>query len=185
MVPGAPEPGRRRPDAARRRDRHRPRRELRRAALVRRGERPVHAQRPPVLHPDGARAGLLAGIAPGRAERRRAAPRGRADQGARLQRRPHPPEGRGPALPLLVRSARPAGLGRDGERLRLLDRGRRAVHPRVAGRGPPRRQPSLHRDLGADQRELGRAQPRGRSRPSATTCGRSLISPGRSIRRGP
>ena len=41
-----------------------------------RGERPVHAQRPPVLHPDGARAGLLAGVAPGRAKRR-CAPRAR------------------------------------------------------------------------------------------------------------
>ena len=87
------------------------------------GQRALPAQPPPLLSAPGAGAGLLARVAPGRAERRRAAPRGRTGQRARLQRRPHPPEGRRPALPVLVRPPRPDGVGRDGQRLRLLRAG--------------------------------------------------------------
>ena len=120
----------------------------------------------------GARAGLLAAVAPRRSRRRRAARRGRADQGAGLQRRPHPPEGRGPALPLLVRPARPAGLGRDGQRLRVLAHGGRAADPRVARGGAPRPQPPLDRHLGPDQRELGRRRRRAARRSSGTASRR-------------
>ena len=41
------------------------------------------------------------------------------DQGARLQRVPHPPEGRGSTLPLLVRPSGSDRLGRDGQQLRV------------------------------------------------------------------
>ena len=168
----------------RRRDGRRSGRELRRPALVRRRERPVPPQRPPVLPADGARAGLLAGIAPRRAQRRCAAARGRADQGARLQRRPHPPEGRGPALPLLVRSARPAGLGRDGQRLRLLDRGRSSGSPASGWRWSAATSAIPASSPGCRSTRAGACSTSQAIRPSASTCGRSLISPARSTRRG-
>ena len=64
---------------------------------------------------------------PDRARRRGAAARRRAGQGDGLQRRAQAPEDRGPALPVLGRPARPAGLGGDAERLplhRRVDRAR-------------------------------------------------------------
>ena len=87
-----------------------------------------------------------------------AAARGGADQGARLQRRAHAPEGRGPALPVLVRPARACSSGArwptpTSSAATAVERLTREWLEVVA----PRPQPSVDRHLGADQRELGRA----------------------------
>ena len=84
---------------------------------------------------DGAGAELLARVPPGRARRGRAAARGRAGQGARLQRRPDPPEGRGPAVP---RTGATGSACSSGARCRARSTSAphgAAAHQRVA-RGP-------------------------------------------------
>ena len=91
----------------------------RRCASIAVAGRPLHAQRPALPAAAGARPGLLAGERPDRARRRGAAARRGARQGDGLQRRAQAPEDRGPALPLLGRSARAAGVGGDAERLPL------------------------------------------------------------------
>src|SRR5687767_15645789 len=55
-------------------------------------QRPFPAQRPPVLPTSGAVPGLLAGVPPGCPERRGAAARGRAGQGARVRSEEHTSE---------------------------------------------------------------------------------------------
>jgi hypothetical protein len=91
------------------------------------------------------------GIAVGRGHARR----GRAHQAARVQLDPHPPEGRGPALHLLVRRAGPHGLGGGRRGVRVLAARRRAL---LGGVGAHRAQPALaserHR-VGALQRVVG------------------------------
>ncbi len=140
--------------------------ELRRPEVLRREGEPVPAERPALLPALGARAGLLAGVAPCRAGRGCAAAGGGADQGAGVQRRAHSPEGRGSALSLLVRPARPRGLGRDGQCLCLLAAGGRAADPRVAGGGAPRPQPPFDRRPGCRSTRAG-ASPTRRCAPSS------------------
>ena len=90
--------------------------QLRRAAQCGLLRRTVPAQRPSVLPPDGARPELLAGVPSGRAEPSGAARGGGVGQAAGLQRRADPPEDRGPPVPVLVRPAGRARLGRDAQR---------------------------------------------------------------------
>src|SRR3954451_12353194 len=153
------------PDARRGRRRRGP--QLRRPAPGDDIQRPAAAERPGDGAPDGPGSELLAAVAPRRAVRRGAAPRGGAGQGARLQRGPDPPEGRGPALPVLVRPAGGAGLGRDAQRPGLRHRHRRPADPRVARGARARRELAVHRGLGSVQRELGCAEPDGRRRAAA------------------
>ena len=84
--------------------------------------------------------------------------RGRADQGAGVQRRPRPPEGRGPPLP---RSGPTGSACWSGARRPAPTSSPRAPcsgwSPGVDRGRPARPQPPVHRDLGAAQRELGRA----------------------------
>ncbi len=105
--------------------------ELHGAALDRRAGRSLRAERPALHAAPGARPGLLAGRRADRARRRGAAARRRAGQGDGLQRRAQAPEDRGPALPLLGRPPRPAGVGGDAERLPLHPGLGRAADPRV------------------------------------------------------
>ena len=135
--------------------------ELYRAAVLRGRGGPVPAQRPALLPALGARAGLLAAVASRRARRRGAAARGRADQGARVQR----------ACASTRRSrTRASSTGATGSgcwsgarwpnayasRPRAVERLTREWLEVVRARP----QPSLHRHLGADQRELGRRRRR-------------------------
>jgi beta-galactosidase/beta-glucuronidase len=64
--------------------------------------RPADAERAPLLPPAGTGPELLAGVPSRGAGRRRPPARGPVGEGPRLQRRPPAPEGRGPALPVLV-----------------------------------------------------------------------------------
>ncbi|CAA9243248.1 MAG: GH2, partial [uncultured Corynebacteriales bacterium] len=157
VVPGPPEPDRRDGHPAGRRRRRGHGRELRGPAHRRGVRRTAAAQRPAAVPADGAGAELLAGLAPGGTGPGRAAPGGGAGPGAGVQRRPDPPEGRGPAVPVLVRPAGRRGVDGAAERVRL--------HPADAGPagagvdrgGHPGRRLAGGAGLGAVQRELGAA----------------------------
>ena len=120
---------------SRRRDRIDPSRATPGCAVRRRGERPLPAQRPPVLPAAGAGAGLLAGVAPGRAERRGAArarwswSRRSASTASRMHQKVEDPRFLYwcDRLGLLV-------WGEMANAYDILADAVRAVHPRVAGR---------------------------------------------------
>ncbi len=140
----------------------RPRRHRRDRLLPRppqRGGRPrrLPAERPPRLPAQRARAGLLAGVPSRRPVGGGPAGRGPAHPRPRLQLGAHPPEVRGPPVPLLDRPPRRPRLVGGAGRLRVLPHGDHAHRARVARGARPRPVASVDRHVGAVERELGRA----------------------------
>ena len=180
VEPGTPDAARRDRAAASRRRNDRRIRVLRRATLRLDHARPLHAERAALHAADGARPGVLARHLAGRAGRSGAAPRCRAGQGDGIQRRAQAPEDRRPALPLLGRSARPAGLGRNALGLPLHAHRDPPNDPRMVGGDRARLQPSLHRRLDPVQRVVGRARPDRDA--DAAPCRRSALPPDQDTR---
>ena len=147
--------------------------QLHRAALHRRAGRPLRPQRPALPAAHGARPGLLARKRPDRAGRRGAAARRGAGQGHGLQRRAQAPEDRGPALPLLGRRARPAGLGGDAQRLPLHQDVDRAADARVDRGRSSATSATPASSPGCRSTNPGACPTCPTARRSATTCRRS------------